>query len=400
MDEFLNGVLTTQLFAVNGSGMDLASLNIQRQRDHGMSSFGVWKSFCERIFPDLYLNYTGIGNPMTLLKLLQVYGSLETIDLWVGGISESTLPSSLVGPTFTCIFGLTFKNVRDGDRFWYQRRAVFNLQQQAAITSTTLASVICANTGINRLQRDVFQIDPSNRVQCSNIPSLDLSLWREEECYMRLVATNREAEGIDMKVKYTTHDGTTIVSTNNFLFRSGQPTCVPIQCPSTLNDERIVVVPTDMADRNRCTLTPNPRLPEDNATDVFRYRGFSFGENHIGQRNGIFHSITRCLRPNAGRPAISVTCTPSASSVTSSSNNNNNRYNRGGVGEEKDDCNYSSEIDGCELSQEEFDEGMESWDTEEAITTKGIKDHVKVSGGEVKDKELFAELKKTLQEIN
>ena len=44
VDEFLNSVLTTQLFETEeGLGMDLATLNIQRSRDHGLPPYPIWK---------------------------------------------------------------------------------------------------------------------------------------------------------------------------------------------------------------------------------------------------------------------------------------------------------------------------------------------------------------------
>ena len=85
VDEFLNIVLTTQLFQTNISpGMDLASLNIQRGREHGLPPYPAWKNFCKRIF-----NITSdFENELTLVRFLQNYGSLETLDLWVGGLAE------------------------------------------------------------------------------------------------------------------------------------------------------------------------------------------------------------------------------------------------------------------------------------------------------------------------
>lgn len=44
------------------------------------------------------------------------------MDLWSGGVSERPLPGSMVGPTFACLIGLTFKELRYGDRFWYENR--------------------------------------------------------------------------------------------------------------------------------------------------------------------------------------------------------------------------------------------------------------------------------------
>ena len=46
--------------------------------------------------------------------------SPEDIDLWSGGVSERPIPGSMVGPTFSCLIGLTFKELRYGDRFWYE----------------------------------------------------------------------------------------------------------------------------------------------------------------------------------------------------------------------------------------------------------------------------------------
>ena len=45
----------------------------------------------------------------------------DDIDLFAGGISESSVDGGVVGPTFACIIGDTFNHVRRGDRFWYER---------------------------------------------------------------------------------------------------------------------------------------------------------------------------------------------------------------------------------------------------------------------------------------
>ncbi len=118
VDEFLNNILTTRLFADDADtpGLDLASLNVQRGRDHGLPNYLRWKDWAKRT--------CGIESKfrseLTKIRLLQTYGSLNDVDLFVGGLAEQAIPGGLVGATFACIFGQTFTAVRDGDRFYYE----------------------------------------------------------------------------------------------------------------------------------------------------------------------------------------------------------------------------------------------------------------------------------------
>ena len=189
MDEFLNTELTERLFfsSTTGRGLDLASLNIQRQRDHGMPKYGTWRNFCGSNFGETYGD-AEFARKMTKFRLMKMYGSVRNADLWVAGIAEKHLDKSLVGPTFACIFGVTFKDVRDGDRFYFENRnisgnmdPVFTADQLETIEKTTLAKIICKNTNIKEIQQDVFVVPGSDnpRVPCSDIPRLRLSKWKE-----------------------------------------------------------------------------------------------------------------------------------------------------------------------------------------------------------------------------
>jgi peroxidase len=57
-----------------------------------------------------------------IARLQQLYGSLERVDLFVGGILEKPVPGALIGPTFQCIIGDQFRRLRLGDRFYYEEQ--------------------------------------------------------------------------------------------------------------------------------------------------------------------------------------------------------------------------------------------------------------------------------------
>lgn len=54
-----------------------------------------------------------------IAALRQVYESVDDIDLFVGGMLESGVHGSVLGPTFQSIVGEQFFRTRVGDRFFY-----------------------------------------------------------------------------------------------------------------------------------------------------------------------------------------------------------------------------------------------------------------------------------------
>ena len=119
------------------------------------------------------------------------------MDLFVGGLAESPLPGgALVGAVFACIFSKTFTSARNGDRFFYENpdpdTAIYTPAEIAEIEKTSLSRVICDNTDITEIQPNAFLSE--DRVSCSNIPSMDLSVFYPtvtlpDFCYLKVSST-------------------------------------------------------------------------------------------------------------------------------------------------------------------------------------------------------------------
>ena len=61
-----------------------------------------------------------------------------------GGLAETPLHGGLVGPTFACVIGIQFRNLRKCDRFWYESGNPlirFTESQLAEVRKITLAKV-------------------------------------------------------------------------------------------------------------------------------------------------------------------------------------------------------------------------------------------------------------------
>ncbi|ESO94460.1 hypothetical protein LOTGIDRAFT_161152 [Lottia gigantea] len=181
--ELLNSELTEKLFSLaNSVGQDLASLNIQRGRDHGLPFYVDYRKYCNlstvNSFEDLIFD---IQDADTLEKLRAVYSRVENIDLFVGGMSETPMPGAKIGPTFLCILSDQFRRLRSGDRFWYENSGVFKAEQLNEIKQSSLARVICDNSdAIRSLQHDIFLFKTQEEMtSCENIPKIDLRMWTD-----------------------------------------------------------------------------------------------------------------------------------------------------------------------------------------------------------------------------
>uniref|UniRef100_A0A2K6W3J0 Ig-like domain-containing protein n=1 Tax=Onchocerca volvulus TaxID=6282 RepID=A0A2K6W3J0_ONCVO len=157
--QLVNKELTHKLFSrVEESMYDLATINIQRGRDHGLPGYVAFRRWCNFSVPETWDDLEDdIPDDNVRATLKELYGHPGNIDLWVGLILERRLAGALVGPTIGCILGDQFRRLRTGDRFWYENEGIFTSLQLQQIRKATLAAVLCNNGDyIDRVQEGKY----------------------------------------------------------------------------------------------------------------------------------------------------------------------------------------------------------------------------------------------------
>ena len=136
-------------------GFDLASLNLQRGRDHGLPSYN-------QIREDLGLRavrkFDRINpNRKIQNRLRAAYGDVEDLDMWIAGLAEEPVSGAVVGETVLAILKDQFERLRDGDRFWFEIYLPPDLVD--LVKAQSLADVIRRNTSVGKeIQGNVFLV--------------------------------------------------------------------------------------------------------------------------------------------------------------------------------------------------------------------------------------------------
>jgi hypothetical protein len=142
-----------------GGGFDLAALNIQRGRDHGLPRFNqvrldyglpAYTSFSQ-------LTTDTNETPDMQTRLASAYNTVDDVDAYLGLLVETHQLNALVGPTLIAILKDQFQRLRDGDRFWYE--AYLDPATLSVVQHTKLSDIILRVTTVGReLQPNVFAL--------------------------------------------------------------------------------------------------------------------------------------------------------------------------------------------------------------------------------------------------
>ena len=155
IDAKVVNALRNFLFGAPGSGgLDLAALNIQRGRDHGLPDYNTVRQY---FTGQSISNFSEITNDANLqAALATAYNNVNDIDLFVGLLAEEHLTNSSVGITLHAILKDQFTRLRNCDRYFYKIDPMLSDNERAKIKNTRFSDLIKRNSSLNNISNNVF----------------------------------------------------------------------------------------------------------------------------------------------------------------------------------------------------------------------------------------------------
>ena len=156
LDIYITDAVRNFLFGPPPHGMDLASLNIQRGRDHGLPSYNEARAYLGMPAAATFADVS--SDPVVQSRLEAAYSTPDAIDLWIGGLAEDHLPNALVGQLFHDVLRTQFTELARSDRFFYTRSLSY--YHWFLMGDPRLSAIIRRNTRIgDELNENVFYLN-------------------------------------------------------------------------------------------------------------------------------------------------------------------------------------------------------------------------------------------------
>ncbi len=129
---FLFGAPTAQQL------LDLAALNMQRGRDHGIPDYNTLRAAYGLTKVSAF---TEVTSDVTVSNgLAQLYDTVDDIDPWIGGLAEDHVSGAQVGPLFYAIIRDQFIRLRDGDRYYYENDKTITNEEKNMVREFNIGS--------------------------------------------------------------------------------------------------------------------------------------------------------------------------------------------------------------------------------------------------------------------
>jgi len=99
----------------------------------------------------------------TQARLIEVYGTVDKVDLWVGGLAEDNLAGTQLGPLFTHIVADQFERTRAADETFGELDARLDPAIRADVLSqSSLSDIVLRSSGVEYVQENIFEA--ANRI--------------------------------------------------------------------------------------------------------------------------------------------------------------------------------------------------------------------------------------------
>jgi peroxidase len=133
--------------------IDLIAIDIRRQYDVGLATLnGTRKAIGLRPYTS-FAQLT--DDPVLQASFQSLYGTIDNVDLFMGGLAERHGRGAIVGQTFQVIIASQFHHLRAGDRFFWQNQG-FDRQTAWMIVNTTLATLMKRDTDSTNVAAHLF----------------------------------------------------------------------------------------------------------------------------------------------------------------------------------------------------------------------------------------------------
>jgi peroxidase len=185
--KMVSAVRTIMFGPPGAGGTDLAAVDIQRGRDHGLPDYNTLRESYG--LPRLTSFNQITSDPTVRQALATIYSNdIDNIDSFVGGLAEDHVAGSSLGPLFREILRGQFQRLRDADRLFYRSNlaglytnGVLNasIASLVNLNTVTLAEIVKANADAATLGGNVFYASiPGDFNHDGYVDQGDLTMWR------------------------------------------------------------------------------------------------------------------------------------------------------------------------------------------------------------------------------
>lgn len=139
-------------------GFDQAAYNLNRQRDLGIPRYNAAREMFGLPRVETMLELAG-GDWEAADILDSLYGGdVDAVEMYIGGLQETPVDGSAVGPLFHGIISEQLQRAVNADQLFYENTAVFDADYIAEVEQESLLSLVARHTGVVDLPDSPFDV--------------------------------------------------------------------------------------------------------------------------------------------------------------------------------------------------------------------------------------------------